>query len=127
MNSTVKNIIIFVVIGAALVLVYVFFLKPAPPQASLTTSTSSPVSTGATAPLQSSAIGADFLSVLLNVKSIKLNDGIFVNPAFATLHDSSINLTPDGTEGRPNPFAPIGSDVAPKSSPSPIQIPAPKQ
>ena len=28
-----------------------------------------------------------------------------------TLHDSSILLIPDGTEGRPNPFAPIGSDI----------------
>ena len=53
----------------------------------------------------------DFLSLLLNVKSIKLDSTIFDDPAFLSLYDSSITLTPDGTEGRVNPFAPLGADV----------------
>ena len=50
--------------------------------------------------------------VLLNVKNIKLDDSIFSDIAFSNLRDSSITLIPDGTEGRPNPFAPIGSDAS---------------
>lgn len=59
-----------------------------------------------------SAAPDDFLASLLNVQNIKLDESIFSDPAFASLHDSSILLIPDGTEGRPNPFAPIGSDAA---------------
>jgi hypothetical protein len=109
MTSIIKNIIIFVVIGAALVLAYLFFFKQAPVQPGLTSSspTSTPPSgSSGTAPSNSQ----DFLSVLLNVKSIKLSDDIFSDPAFTSLHNTSIDLSPDGTEGRPNPFAQIGSD-----------------
>lgn len=111
MSSTIKNIIILVVVAVALILAYVFFLKPAPEQPSLVTTTgTSAVSTnatGTTAPIS----GSEFLAVLLNVKSIKLDDSIFSDPAFISLHDSSIELINDVTEGRPNPFAPIGSDI----------------
>ncbi len=109
MSSIIKNIIILAVVAIILILAYVFFLKPAPDQSALTSSTGT--STTSTTSTGSSAIGGDFLTVLLNVKSIKLDDSIFSDPAFATLRDSSIQLVSDGTEGRPNPFAPIGSDV----------------
>ena len=131
MTSIIKNIIIFVVIGAALVLAYLFFFKQAPAQPGLTSSSPStalPSGNLGTAPSNSQ----DFLSVLLNVKNIKLNDDIFSDPAFISLQNTSIDLTPDGTEGRPNPFAQIGSDttVIPTSTsntnikvPPTIQIP----
>jgi len=111
MTSKIKNIIIFVVIGVALILVYIFFFKPAPPTANLTSSNGAPVVQNTATTTQTNQVGGDFLSLLLSVKSIKLDDSIFSDPAFATLRDSSIELVPDGTEGRPNPFAPIGSDV----------------
>ncbi|MFZ2204973.1 MAG: hypothetical protein WAV23_00060 [Minisyncoccia bacterium] len=109
MSSTIKNIIILVVVAIVLVLVYIFFLKPAPEQAPLTTSSGAPV----TATVTSDPItGSEFLAVLLSVKSLRLDDAIFSDPAYISLHDSSIELITDTTEGRPNPFAPIGSDVS---------------
>ena len=114
MSSKIKNIIIFVVIGLALVLIYIFFLKPAPAQPNLVTSSGGTTSPSVTATAdQTTQIGADFLATLLSVKSISLDDSIFTDSAFASLHDSSIVLTPDQTEGRPNPFLPIGTDVLP--------------
>lgn len=108
-----KNIIIFIAAGAILVLIYVFFIKPSPEPTGLVSTSTTSVTGDTTLPEGTSGdtLGTnDFLVVLLNVKNIKLDDSIFSDPAFATLRDSSIILTPDGTEGRPNPFAPIGSD-----------------
>ncbi|MDE2399601.1 MAG: hypothetical protein KGL67_01140 [Patescibacteria group bacterium] len=109
-----KNIIIFAVVGIALVLIYVFFINKAPEQTGLVSTSSNPVtsSTPTSDASNPNSLGSkDFLAVLLNVKTIKLDNSIFSNVAFSSLHDSSIVLTPDGTEGRINPFAPIGSDA----------------
>lgn len=55
------------------------------------------------------SLGTDeFLTKLLSIRNIELKGSIFEEPAFATLKDSSIILIQDGTEGRVNPFAPIG-------------------
>lgn len=112
----IRNIIIFVAIGAVLILIYIFFIKSPGDQANLVSSsdTSSPNASGVnvgaadTNTANGSLITEDFLTLLLNVNNIKLNDAIFSDPAFNSLHDSSIILTPDGTEGRPNPFAQFG-------------------
>ncbi|OIO29590.1 hypothetical protein COX93_03270 [Candidatus Nomurabacteria bacterium CG_4_10_14_0_2_um_filter_30_12] len=112
MSSKIKNIIIFTVIGVSLILVYIFFIKKAPDQGNLISSFSTsgivPENTG----IQDgdSTVSQDFLSVLLGVKNIKLDDSIFSNKSFINLHDSSILLTSPGDEGRVNPFAPIGND-----------------
>ena len=63
-----------------------------------------------------SSIQQEFLPILLNIKNLKLDDSIFQDPAFLSLTDSSIILVPDGNEGRPNPFAPIGFDTIGSSS-----------
>ncbi len=131
MSATIKNILIFGGLGIVLILVYVFLIKKDPDQASLISTGNSitPISADTS---ENDSIAKDFLTILLNVKSIKLDDAIFSDPAFNALSDSSISLTPDGTEGRSNPFAPIGSDVvatppaeslAPSSTPI---TPAPK-
>jgi len=118
-----KNIIIFAVVAVLLILGYIFFIKPAPEQQDLisssTGSTSNTASSGTNTGDNSSSISNNFLSILLSVKSIKLNDQIFSDAAFINLHDSSILLTPlsPGDEGRPNPFAPIGSDI---TTPPPV-------
>lgn len=107
-----KNIIIFVIAGVILVLIYIYFIQGSGEQDGLI-STSGDTSLPITDTSGEDSLGTkEFLTVLLSVKSIRLDDSIFANPAFSTLRDSSIILTPDGTEGRPNPFAPIGSDVA---------------
>jgi len=116
MTSLIKKIIISAVIIVALVLVYIFFIKKAPDPGNLTSSTSSPTGLAALSPTnttgaQDATVDTEFLSILLSVKNIKLNDSIFSDKAFINLRDSSIVLTPDGTEGRTNPFAPIGLDT----------------
>lgn len=110
MASKIKTIIIAAVVVIAIILAYIFLFKKAPDQASLTSSTPTATSTTTTTPTNTT-VDTEFVSVLLSVKNIKLNDAIFSNIAFANLRDSSITLTPDGTEGRKNPFAPIGTDV----------------
>jgi len=130
-----------VAIVAVLILIYIFFVQPAlSNQASLVSSSSSASpsadnangSSADTTTAGTSPVGQDFLSLLLNVKNIKLDNSIFSDPAFINLHDSSITLTPDAVIGRPNPFAQLGSDPVPVSpttpttstTPSPILTPA---
>jgi hypothetical protein len=108
--SKIKNILIFVVIGAVFVLIYIFFIKPKPPVPDLVSSTSSKVVPNTEGAKNDPKVAQDFLNLLLNVKSIKLDDSIFSDSAFLSLHDSSITLIPDGNEGRINPFAPLGTD-----------------
>lgn len=111
MNPKIKNAIIFISIGIVMILIYIFFIKKDTPQSNLVTETSSSnVGAVQVAGLseEDSEIAKNFLSLLLSVKNIKIEDSIFSDPAFVGLRDSSISLNPDGTEGRPNPFAPVG-------------------
>ena len=121
----IRNIIIFIAIAAALILAYIFFTRQSPSQATLVSSPSTAADTtsstdgsaAATAdtnlPSGDASVAQSFLTLLLNVKNIKLDDSIFSDPAFTSLHDSSIVLVPDATTGRPNPFAQFGNDVGP--------------
>lgn len=117
MNSTIKNAIIFIVIGGALFSVYFFFIKPDPEQANLVTNSTSlgegelVVGNTENLPNADSEIAKELLVVLLNVKNITLNDAILSDPAFKNLVDSTVTLIAEKNEGRPNPFAPIGSDA----------------
>lgn len=107
----IKNIIIFLAIGTVLILIYIFLIKPAPDNAAtLISSSATPVVSNTVAGNMNKTITQDFLSLLFNIKSIKLDDAIFSDIAFTSLDDSnSITLIPDGTEGRINPFAQFGS------------------
>ena len=130
MASRIKNIIIFTIIAASLILIYIFFIKKAPEEENFISSSNTTLSDTNTLQ-QNSLIARDFLSVLLSVKSIKLNDTIFSDGAFVQLHDSSILLTSPspGDQGRLNPFAPIGYEAAitppPPASPASPASPAP--
>ncbi len=124
--SKIKNILIFVAVASVFVLIYIFFIKsPAPETNLVTTSAALPNVDGT--PLadteggETSVIARDFITLLLNVKNIKLNDQIFFDPAFFSLRDSSIILVQDGNEGRPNPFAQFGAEnaVLPNASVNP--------
>jgi len=110
----IKNILIFVAVGIILVLIYVFFVKQPTDgnsNSALVSSSGFSAVTNTVAGPTSSNVTQDFLNLLLSVKSIKLDAAIFSDVAFINLDGShSINLIPDGNEGRPNPFAPIGSD-----------------
>src|SRR3989344_7777932 len=117
----IKNILIFVAIAGVFVLIYIFVIKPKAPVPSLVSSTSTPSSTESTQENSSVSSEAtqDFLNLLLNVKSIKLDDAIFSDIAFINVskYDSSIILVPDGTEGRINPFAKFGNVAVPPVPP----------
>jgi hypothetical protein len=117
-----RNIIILVIIATIIILSYVFFISSQEEEGSLVSSDVStlPVTTSANTNIadvnlnagDNDALSQNFLSLLLGVKSITLDDSIFKDgSAFFTLVDSSITLTQDGTEGRVNPFAPIGTDA----------------
>jgi len=128
MSPTLKKIILFVVIGGLMIAGYLTFFGGEKEDAKMIAEVGTTVMPGGVggmnsprtnpAPggfvnMNSSApedLSRDFLPILLNVKGVRLDDAIFADQAFATLRDSSILLVPDGTEGRPNPFAPIGSE-----------------
>jgi len=119
MSSKIKNIIIFLSIAIALVLIYIFLIKKSPDQANLVSiPDSSSVNDQAT-----SALDKDFLPLLLNVKNIKLDDSIFSDPAFIVLIDSNVVLVPEGNEGRPNPFANFGVENKVKQ-PDTFEVPS---
>ncbi len=59
--------------------------------------------------------GGDLISLLLELKSIKLDTSILQNPVFLTLQDFSVELASEPV-GRLNPFAPIGVGASPAGS-----------
>ena len=105
MLPKIKNAIIFVSIALVLILAYVFLIKKTPEGENLVSFSGSQNNVVSNT---SSSLDKDFLPLLLSVKNIKLDDSIFSDPAFIFLVDSSIVLTPDGNEGRSNPFALFG-------------------
>ncbi|OGI73634.1 hypothetical protein A3D42_01465 [Candidatus Nomurabacteria bacterium RIFCSPHIGHO2_02_FULL_41_18] len=112
MLPKIKNAIIFISIAAALVLVYVFFIKDSSPEESLVSSSLGDIEShlADVPPTPSLTADQDFLPLLLNIKDIRLDHAIFSDPAFLNLVDGSILLVPEGNEGRPNPFAPLGAE-----------------
>ncbi|MEI7777693.1 MAG: hypothetical protein WCI52_03730 [bacterium] len=51
----------------------------------------------------------DFLKLLLKIQNVRIDPSIFSNPVFLSLQDDGLPIL-DQPEGRPNPFAPIGTD-----------------
>jgi hypothetical protein len=119
MKPKIKNIIIFGSIFAIIAAVYVIFFRSAPAP-SLVGTSGAPVTS---APVSSQA-SQEFLALLLNIRSIKLDDSIFSNPAFGVLQDYTIILVPEGNEGRQNPFAPIGVDFSAAATAAPAEATA---
>ena len=122
MSSIIKTIILLIVLAGIGYGVYFYFSKQNSTTAPVLNTASAPIvpvastssqntttsnSTTTTNPTMSEQ---DFLTILLSVRKINLNQEIFKEPAFGTLQNSTIELIPDGNEGRPNPFAPIGTD-----------------
>lgn len=114
MNPKLKNILIITGIGIVIIALLFFFLRNTPEEQDLVSSASSQdaLQSGGVSQFDSSSY---FLSLLLSVRSIKLDESIFSGTIFPSLRDSSVILLPDGDEGRVNPFAPIGFD--------PVEVP----
>ncbi len=110
MSSKIKNIIILVGVALVLIFVYFYFFAGKKDQPLISNSPSATTTGATTSNEDTSAISQELLSVLLNIKNIKIDNSIFSSKAFSSLRDSSVEIVPDGQEGRVNPFAPIGSD-----------------
>ena len=96
---------------------YVFFIRQ-PPGAENLVSSVGLEDGGADSLDEVASLDQDFLPMLLSVKTIRLDDSIFSDPAFMSLVDGSIELIPEGNEGRPNPFAPLGAENSVSSTSS---------
>lgn len=119
MKSIIRNIIIGIVVIGLGFLGYKLFLskKTAAPAGSL--QTTSGIGTGV-APDPTGAqtagpggVGGDMLALLINVKSINLDDSLFTKKSFDLLQDFNRPIPPDTNPGRQNPFAPLGTDGGP--------------
>lgn len=114
MKGILRNIIILVVVvGLGIAGYSMFFKKDSGSATGLATTagegTTAESSQSATA---NAAVGREFLTLLLNIRSIELNESIFESKAFTNLQNFSRPLPPDPNPGRPNPFAPLGVDSA---------------
>ena len=112
-SSKTKNIVILVIIFAISFFAYTFFFKSSGPTEILTKET----------PLlgQENVKGKNLLRILLSLNSIKLDEEIFSSQLFTGLQDFTIVLPEVDTPGRPNPFAPIGTEESSPLSASPSE------
>ena len=93
-QSKIKTYGIIVAIVLAFILVY-FYMSGGTPAAS-TLVAGNPYG----------AVGSAELSLLNQVRSLKIDTALFTDPAFRSLVDFSVAITPENV-GRPNPFAPL--------------------
>ncbi|HEY4500177.1 MAG TPA: hypothetical protein VJH25_00090 [Candidatus Paceibacterota bacterium] len=63
--------------------------------------------------MEGNAIDGDLLKTLGKLKKLKLDESIFGNESWLSLHDFGRTLTPE-PKGRANPFAPLISPLGPK-------------
>lgn len=61
-----------------------------------------------------SAADQEILKLLLDMRSIQLDSGIFENPAFASLRDFGRSIVAEPV-GRDNPFVPLRATTAPQN------------
>jgi hypothetical protein len=95
-----NNKIIVAVVGLAIAALAWYMLSgPSVPDAILTQTAVDP---------ERQSIEAQFISSLLDLRTIRLDGQIFENPAFGALHDFSIEIVPEPV-GRDNPFAPLST------------------
>ncbi len=117
-----KKLIFIVLIVVVLAVLYTLFIKPKAgsdsPLASTDDGTEVALSEG------DAATNEAFLDTLLNLRGISLDETIFTSNEFGTLQDFTITLIQPGTHGRPNPFAPIGSDDTSVSVETILTLPA---
>lgn len=95
-----KNIIIGVLVVVVLFIGYSLFTDNASKNAGLLSSQSG---------TQANRGNSDLLVLLINLRSITLDDSIFSDPTFERLTDFGREITPEPT-GRNNPFAPVGAE-----------------
>lgn len=63
------------------------------------------------------ALDTAFLSSLVTLNKIKVDNSLFSNQAFKSLHDNTVSLE-QAVAGRPDPFAPLDQQVSSQEAPS---------
>lgn len=121
MSKALKTILIFLIVIVIGAIAYILLGEnlnlptptlSSPLQSSNTGENVSALGGDTVSDINADQIGQEFLTQLLNIRSIKLRDDIFSSPAFISLTDFTIELNQLGNEGRQNPFAPFGVDGA---------------
>lgn len=114
MKSFIRTLIIVAVVVGLGAVGYSTFFKQSVVAADTGLATTAGVSTDpaieAMADAGAATASNEFLSLLLNIQSIKLDASLFSKPEFTNLQDLSRPINPDTNPGRKNPFAPIGAD-----------------
>lgn len=118
MKGNIKNLILLLIIGVALIVAYFVFFKKEPETTNLVSGTNNTIvptnvsiNTITTSSEIDNELSAKILTTLSSIKTINLNDSIFSTIAFKSLIDGTVSLSPETNVGRANPFAPIGVDV----------------
>ena len=110
MNTAVKSIIIIAVIALLGGGAYLFLKGKSAPSLALESSSGVSEPSSATAS-DTEAINQDFLTKLSVLNSIRFDMTVFSDKIFTSLKDFTVTLVSEGNEGRPNPFAPIGTET----------------
>ena len=101
--SKYKNILIAVIIAVVVFFLYTRFFRSSEGDINSLLVASQ----GGT--VQEIAIGKEFLAILLELRSLSLDDSLFEDRSFLILQDFSQEVSPQPS-GRPNPFLNIGDD-----------------
>jgi len=111
MSSLITKIIIGVVLVGAVAYVVFEMTSDDPAPSSLT---ETGITAGEVASDSIRVSSNEFLASLREVNAITLDTSLFTRPEFRVLsdpeNDNAVTLVQTGDEGRPNPFAQIGSD-----------------
>jgi hypothetical protein len=103
-NSSRSTIVITIIVLVAAAVYYFYYSGGASAtadQSSLSIDTTS----------STSQVGADVLTLLNEIHSLKIDTTFFQTPAYQSLIDFSVAI-PSVPVGRPNPFSPLGSFVS---------------
>ena len=97
-KSSKKTVVVIIIIIVVALIAYFYYEGTLP-----ATDSTLQVST---ASQNGQAVGANVLSLLSQIKSLKIDTTIFTDPAYQTLRDYTVAI-PQENVGRSNPFAPI--------------------
>jgi len=105
-KKNLKNILLFGGVLAVVYFGYSYLSSSSAPTPSTTLVASGPGVTSA------GGTGADLLALLLDLRSLKLDGGVFGDPVFQSLKNFGVPI-PVESIGRPNPFAPLPGSAVP--------------
>ena len=109
-KSTIKKILIFLLVGVALLVGYSFINEGESGASSLESLTSVIQGTTNVNEKEVELANSEILRVLGSIQNIQLDDDIFSNAVFRDLRDTRFTIPQPLQIGRPNPFLPIGFD-----------------